>query len=51
MTRWIKLARKLGDVDTSIFAPHSARAAATSAASVKVSTGTIMQDGHETVHT
>ena len=43
IARWIKLALKLADVDTNIFAPHSTRAAATSAASLKVSIDTIIR--------
>ena len=43
IARWIKLALKLAGVDTNIFAPHSTRAAATSAASVKVSIDTIIR--------
>ena len=41
IARWIKLALKLAGVDKNSFAPHSTRAAATSAASVKVSIDTI----------
>ena len=43
IARWIKLALKLAGVDTNIFAPHSTRDAATSAASVKVSIDTIIR--------
>ena len=43
VARWIKLALTLAGADINIFAPHSTRAAATSAASVKVSIDTIIR--------